>query len=180
MTLEALNRLDAAAAEREFSQCCGARRWSAQMAARRPFADFDALVHDADRVWLSLDPADWLEAFASHPRIGERLSSSEARADAPQDVRERSAMWSSREQAGIDEAAAETRERLVSANRDYEARFGFIYLVCAQGLSGDELLAIAQRRLSNSRDEELINAAEEQRKITHLRLARLVSSLPSE
>jgi OHCU decarboxylase len=175
MTLEALNGLDVASAERELCSCCGARRWVEQMASRRPFRDFDALVHDADKIWLSLEPVDWLEAFARHPRIGERAFSGEPGADRHATPGDRSIAWSVREQAGVDEASAATRERLASANREYEERFGFIYVVCAQGMSGDELLAVAERRLKNSRDEELVTAAEEQRKITHLRLAKLVS-----
>jgi OHCU decarboxylase len=176
MTLEALNELDVAAAERELGFCCGARRWAQRMAAKRPFRDFAAVVQEADKIWLSLDPADWLEAFASHPRIGEGPTSRGSDdAGSHEASNNRSAAWSAREQAGMDDASSATRLRLAAANREYERRFGFIYIVCAHGLSADQLLAVAERRLGNSRDEEVVNAAEEQRKITLLRLAKLVS-----
>jgi OHCU decarboxylase len=160
--LDALAPDDAATVLRA---CCGAPRWVAGMVAERPFETLDALLAVADEIWWALGPIDWLEAFAHHPRIGEQ------RAAIAQDAQ--AAAWSSREQAGAADAADPVRAALAEVNRAYEARFGHIYIVCAAGKSADELLAIAQARLANDPDVELRVAAEEQRKITRLRLETL-------
>jgi allantoicase len=169
MRLEELNALDLAGAERALLQCCGARRWAREMAGRRPFSDVGALEREADNIWRALDPADWLEAFAAHPRIGESATPGGFARSAG------TGGWAAREQAGMDRATDDLRQRLVTANRNYEDRFGFIYIVSATGKSADEMLAIAERRLEHSRDEELPVAAEEQRKITRIRLAKLLA-----
>jgi 2-oxo-4-hydroxy-4-carboxy-5-ureidoimidazoline decarboxylase len=140
------------------SQCCGSSRWVAAMVARRPFGSGDAALEAADEIWTSLNGDDWREAFAHHPRIGERTTSSVA----------------AKEQSGVNAAASEVREALEKANRDYEQRFGYIYIVCATGKTAEEMLAIAQARLENDPDTELRVAAEEQRKITRLRLQKLL------
>ncbi len=166
-SIQHLNAVPPEQAEAELLTCCGSRKWARQVAAQRPFADTAELLDTADAVWWSLDREDWLEAFRSHPRIGER------KAEAGQTAREK--QWSEREQAGIADAADATRQALVEGNRAYEERFGHIYLVCAAGKSGDELLAILTRRLNNDPETEIRVAAEEQRRITHLRLAKLLS-----
>lgn len=166
--LKRLNALPAEQAVAELLTCCGSREWARQMADRRPFSDTAELLNTADGVWWSLNRADWLEAFRSHPRIGER------KAEAGQTHREK--QWSEREQAGLGTAADGTRKALAEGNRAYEARFGHIYLVCASGKSGEELLAILTQRLGNEPETELRVAAEEQRKITRLRLEKLLSS----
>jgi OHCU decarboxylase len=181
MTLEELNTLDSASAEQELLQCCAARGWAREMASRRPFRDVHAVIQDADIIWRGLDPVDWLEAFAAHPRIGDSTrpggtakiggtdrTSVPAEAAGPD-------QWSAREQAGMDTATDALRQRLAAVNREYEDRFGFIYIVCATGKTPDEMLAIAEWRLKHSRDEELLTAAEEQRKITRIRLAKLIA-----
>jgi len=127
------------------------------MAARRPFASEAAALDAADRVWKSLFPADWLEAFRAHPRIGGR----EARG--PQ----------AEEQAGALSASETTRAALAEANRLYEERFGRIYIVCASGKGAEEMLDLCRRRLHNDAETELAVAAEEQRKITRMRLEKL-------
>ena len=132
-------------------------KWAEQFAKARPFQSWDEMLATSDRIWSSLDAADWLEAFAAHPRIGDRKPG-----------------WSSQEQAGINTAAAETMRELADVNRAYEEKFGFVYLVCATGKSADEMLAIAKSRVGNDRGTELKNAAEEQRKITAIRLEKLV------
>ena len=130
------------------------------MTAARPFDSAAAMAAAADAVWWSLDRADWLEAFAAHPRIGsDRADTSE---------------WSAREQAGVASASAGLRERLAAANCEYERRFGYIFIVCAMGKGADEMLAMLEDRLTNDADAELRSAAEEQRKITRLRLLKLV------
>lgn len=137
------------------------------MIAARPFnSDSDAL-DAADRIWNGLSSADWLEAFDHHPCIGER------NAAVQQDAK--GTAWSSQEQSGVTTAGADMKSRLARVNEEYERRFGFIYIVCATGKSADELLAIARTRLNNDPEKELRVAAEEQRKIMQLRLAKLLT-----
>jgi OHCU decarboxylase len=166
MRLDDLNAMDAEAAERELHRCCGSSRWARQMTAARPFAAFDATVRAADAQWSALDRADWLEAFAAHPKIGEGRADGLGAAD--------TARWAAAEQAGVSTAADVTRLRLARANRDYEARFGYIFIVCATGKTAGAMLDLLERRLRNDPDREIQIAAEEQRKITRLRLAKLL------
>jgi len=180
MTLEDLNALDPARAEQELVRCCGARRWASEMAARRPFRDLQAVERDAANIWRSLDEADWLEAFAAHPRIGDSpgvegsgAAERAGRTGQADPVRAPSD-WSAREQAGMDTAPDALRQRLAAANREYEQRFGFIYIVCATGKTAEEMLAIAERRLKSSREEELVTAVDEQWRITRIRLGQLI------
>lgn len=161
-----LNALSAEDAERELLTCCGSRAWARQMAAARPFADADALLARADSIWRNLDEADWREAFRSHPRIGER------KAEAGQTAREQA--WSAGEQSGMARAADATRDALADGNRAYEARFGYIYIVCATGRTADEMLAFLRSRLENDAAAEIRVSAEEQRKITRIRLEKLL------
>jgi len=157
--------LPAAPAAELLRPCCGASRWVAEMVARRPFGTLGELLAASDEVWWSLAPADWREAFAHHPRIGERSAA------VAQDAR--GAAWSAGEQARVDDASHDVRAELAEANRAYEARFGHIYVVCAAGRSADELLSVARARLDNDAETELRVAAEEQRRITRLRLEKL-------
>jgi 2-oxo-4-hydroxy-4-carboxy-5-ureidoimidazoline decarboxylase len=153
--------------------CCGASAWVSGMLARRPFGTLHRLLAEADEVWWSLTPDDWLEAFAHHPRIGERASA------VPQGERARA--WSSEEQRGASVAAAGMRQALAEANREYEARFGHIYLVSASGKTGAEMLASLRERLANDPATELRVAAAEQAKITRRRLSRMLdAAAPSE
>jgi OHCU decarboxylase len=172
MTLDEFNALDAASAERALLHCCGSGRWGREMAGRRPFTDRRTLERDADSIWRALDPADWLEAFAAHPRIGDTPPLAGGAGQAGEAGR--AGAWAAREQAGMDEATEDTRQRLAAANRRYEDRFGFIYIVCATGRTADEMLAAAEGRLRHTNDEELHTAAEEQRKITRIRLEKLI------
>jgi OHCU decarboxylase len=165
--LQRLNSLAPDDAERELLTCCGSREWARRVAACRPYADAADLMEHGDAVWWALREDDWREAFRSHPRIGER------RADAGQTEREKA--WSAGEQAGMDAAAGETQQALADGNREYEERFGFIYIVCATGKSADEMLGQLQQRISNDPATELRAAAEEQRKITRLRLEKLLA-----
>ena len=159
MTLDELNALPRESAADAFRACCGSSRWVDAMIARRPFASADALYSIADAIWWSLDAADWREAFSHHPRIGDRSATG----------------WASTEQRGAGSATADTRAQLAEANAQYERRFGYIYIVCATGKSAEEMLAIARARLENDPDAEVRVAAEEQRKITRLRLEKLLT-----
>lgn len=160
--------LDTASAERAsqlLGDCCGSTRWVRGMVSRRPFGSVERALSAADAVWQSLGPDDWKEAFSHHPRIGEHRSAARQS--------ERGASWAAGEQSGMGGAADATREALAVANREYEQRFGHIYIVCASGKTAEEMLADASARLRNDPDTELRVAAEEQRRITRLRLEKL-------
>ncbi len=137
------------------------------MAAARPFVNEAFLFDQAEKIWSNLSAKDWLEAFASHPKIGDKKA-------APKQ-QERSAEWSKGEQAGLDKTNDDTREQLAEANHLYQEKFGYIFIVCATGKTAEEMLAICRARLANSAEQELPVAAEEQRKITELRLKKLLS-----
>jgi len=132
------------------------------MVSRRPFGDTEELLESADHVWWGLAPADWREAFEAHPRIGAKKLEGE----------DRSRRWSEDEQAGAAGAREAILADLAEANRIYEERFGHIFIVCATGKSADEMLALLRARLGNDPESELRIAAEEQRKITRLRLLK--------
>lgn len=158
------NKLDPAAAAREILSCCGSTSWSEEMTTLRPFADEASLLISSDEVWRGLEPADWLEAFKSHPRIGESRASVA--------TGERSEHWSGQEQKNVSTGAEDVKQKLAEGNRIFEEKFGYIFIVCAAGKSATEILAILQRRLQNGPEAELREAAEEQRQITQLRLTK--------
>jgi OHCU decarboxylase len=162
LTVDSLNRLSMRDAAAAFHSCCGSTRWIDAMLRSRPFDSADDVMAAADKAWEDTEPADWHEAFAHHPRIGEKKSAAEQSAIA--------SGWSSEEQAG----AAGAGEELARMNKQYEERFGHIYIVCASGRSAAEMLDMARRRMSNDRETELRVAAGEQHKITRLRLAKLL------
>ena len=132
------------------------------MVARRPFGSRDALLNAAREEWWALSPADWLEAFSHHPRIGDRASLA-ARFPATHHL-------SAREQAAVGDVTADVLTALEDANQAYVDRFGFIFIVCATGKTANEMLELLRARLPNERDTELRIAAEEQARITELRL----------
>ena len=165
-SLDRLNELSTDDAQAEFLKCCGSRRWAESMTRGRPFRSVDELLAKADSVWWSLSEEDWLEAFRAHPKIGEK------KAAAAQSTQAQN--WSADEQSGTAGAAAATMKDLADGNLEYERRFGFIYIVCATGKSSEEMLTILKERLQNDPRAELRNAAEEQRKITRLRLEKLL------
>jgi OHCU decarboxylase len=166
--IERLNNLAREDAERELLKCCGSSRWASEMASRRPFGDADELMSVADEVWRALDEGDWLEAFLHHPKIGER------KAAEGQTRAERA--WSAAEQSGMSEADAAAREELARLNREYEEKFGYIFIVCASGKTPNEMLALLRARMGNEAAGEIKVAAEEQRRITRLRLRKLLES----
>ena len=166
--LARLNALDAGEAERELLKCCGSQAWARKLAAQRPFGETRELLQAADEIWWSLDASDWLEAFAAHPKIGGKRAARE------QDAQAQS--WSEQEQSGARDAGQATLDELAAANREYEERFGHIFIVCATGKTAGEMLALLRARLPNEAATELRNAAEEQRKITRLRLEKLLTT----
>ena len=157
------NSLDDEAAAREVLPCCGSRAWAAGLAAGRPFADAQRLAEASDRVWAALPESDWREAFDSHPRIGQQ----HARAATAESL-----AWSSDEQRAAMSVEDATKLALAEGNRQYEERFGRIFIVCAAGKSAAEILGILNARMKNTAAAELLEAAEQQRQITQLRLRR--------
>lgn len=166
ITVGELDDMAQPAAAEVLTDCCGSTRWVSEMIAARPFGSREAVFAAADRIWSSLSASDWVEAFEHHPRIGERTS---AVAQG-----KRGAEWSSREQAGIENAGDGVRKALAEVNQEYERRFGYIYIVCATAKTPEEMLALAQKRLRNAAAAEVRVAAEEQRKITRMRLEKLL------
>jgi OHCU decarboxylase len=158
------NFLPLAEAADEILPCCGSRAWAHGMAARRPLPDEAALLAKSDEVWRSLSESDWLEAFRSHPRIGESRT--------PNALLQRSAAWSEQEQSNVADAGDSVKIALAEANRAYELKFDRIFIVCATGKSPEEILQSLQRRLRNDEPTELLEAAEQQRQITQLRLRK--------
>jgi 2-oxo-4-hydroxy-4-carboxy-5-ureidoimidazoline decarboxylase len=163
--LDRLNRANREEATRILARCCGASRWVDTMLAHRPFADAAALRRAADAAFVRLGESDWLEAFSQHPKIGD-AASLRAKFIA-------NGQWSAEEQSGTTGAGEDVIAALAEGNAAYQERFGFIYIVCATGRSAAEMLADLRRRLNHTRAQELAIAAAEQRRITHLRLAKL-------
>ena len=161
-----LNSLTAEDAAKELLQCCGSRRWTEQMSSDRPYSTLEALLTHADRIWWALTPDDWLEAFRSHPKIGEKKASDKVSAQSQQ--------WSGQEQAEVSNAPQQTVDSLAELNRAYEQKFGFIFIICATGKTSEEMLAALKERLQHDSDTELRLAAAEQAQITKLRLKKLL------
>jgi allantoicase len=152
-----LNALFDEEAHRFFHTACASTAWVDRMIASRPFTEGAGVLTAALVAFDSLAEGDWLEAFAGHPRIGEKGD-----------------LQANREQSGTAEAEASLLGELAQANQAYEAAHGFTYIVYASGKTAQEMLDIARGRLVNTRDEELVNAAGEQRAITETRLRRML------
>lgn len=166
MEIAHLNAMGAAQAEAAFFLCCGASRWARALAAARPFEDWAALLAAAEAAWPTLTGDDWREAFTHHPQIGDieglRTRFADTRA------------WAGGEQAGSQSASDETLRALAAGNAAYLEKFGYIFIVCATGRSAAQMLDLLQARLPNAPDAELPLAAEEQKKITRLRMEKLL------
>ena len=166
--MEPWRRLDDASvheARERLRACCGSTRWVERMLERRPFGDQSSLLAAARDEWFGLGEDDWREAFAHHPRIGDRA-----------DLARRFAATrhlSEREQQGVEGAGADELSALAEANRVYEQRFGYIFIVCASGRTAAEMLALLRARLGNDPEVEIRVAAAEQAEITTLRLRGL-------
>ena len=165
LSLEQFNHLSREDAADALRQCCAAEDWIQAMVGTRPYGDLNAVLQRADQHWATMDEANLLEAFSAHPQIGnvETLRAKYANTKA----------LASGEQSAVSEADETTLQALATSNQDYLEKNGFIFIVCATGKSANEMLALLQARLPNSREQELVNAAEEQRKITALRLQKL-------
>ena len=156
--MELWQRIDSSSIEEAralLTRACGAHRWVDRMLIRRPFGSREALLAVAREEWLSLEESDFREAFSHHPKIGQKSADTVA----------------AKEQSGVQSARPEVLKTLEEANREYEKKFGYIFIVCASGKSADEMLAVLQQRLANDPATEIRIAAEEQARITALRLA---------
>ncbi len=183
-----LNGLPREDAERELVQCCSALSWVTAVAAGRPYPDLAALLAASDDAFLRMTPADVSTALDAHPRIGERFEPTVHSCEPGEDERHigsnlsteravhaKAAGWSRQEQAGVAGAGAETLAALTAGNHAYEKRFGHVFLICATGLSADEMLAALRQRLGNDPDTEMKIVREELRKITAMRLRKLLA-----
>lgn len=160
-----LNDLPTDEAAATFLECCGSQKWAQRMAGERPFKMLDDLYRSAEVIWAASTPADWLEAFAAHPRIGSTSSDRSA---------SRASGWSADEQSVAAKGGRTVKKKLAEANRLYEEKFGFIFIVCANGRTAEEMLDNCTDRLGNSAATEIKIAAREQQKITELRLNKLL------
>jgi len=167
MNLEQLNSFTADQANHTFMQCCTSSTWVSAMVNARPFTDKIAVIKQADSAWQELEEADYLEAFEGHPKIGD-VNSLRAKYANTKEL-------AGNEQGLVKEANDDVLEVLSQGNSDYEEKFGFIFIVCATGKSAKEMSDLLQARLPNSKAQELINAAEEQRKIFQLRIDKAFS-----
>jgi 2-oxo-4-hydroxy-4-carboxy-5-ureidoimidazoline decarboxylase len=156
------NSLDPADAAREVLPCCGSQVWASTLASRRPIADESSLIETSSAVCLALPEDAWQEAFNSHPRIGQTHAQTHAT--------EESLRWSAQEQFTALSADDATKLALEEANQRYEQKFGRIFIICAAGKTSAEILSILEARMQNDAATELRETAEQQRKITELRL----------
>ncbi len=166
LTLATLNAMPRDEAADALLACCGSRAWVEAMLVRRPFGTRSALLRTADDVSGMMHETDWLEAFAHHPRIGERA----AAAPVPDAARG----WSADEQTAVGDATDAMQRRLVALNTQYESQFGFVFIIRAAGRGAGEILDALERRLAHDRVTELGIAAAEQCEITRLRLEKLI------
>ena len=147
--------------------CCASNRWCEEMEEARPFFGDDDVHKKAIQIWNGLDESDWLEAFEGHPQIGNVQTLRAKFANTKQ--------IAGNEQAGVQSASEEVLRRLATANQDYLAKFGFIFIIFATGKSAAQMLELLEERLPRDRNQELKTAAQEQSKITSLRLKKLVT-----
>jgi 2-oxo-4-hydroxy-4-carboxy-5-ureidoimidazoline decarboxylase len=164
------NQLPARAARQTLLECCSAPGWPEQMTAGRPYSSAEDAIKQSGSIVAALSAADLAEALTGHPRIGQRPDTSQGAG--------RAADWSRREQAGVDADDAQTRQAFSQANLEYEQRFGHIYLVCASGRTGSELLALLRGRLQNEPEDEWQVVRTELQKINALRLRQLLAGAP--
>ncbi len=158
------NRMPIAEAAHAIFSCCGSKAWSQKIAARRPVVDEAGLREAADQTWRNLAQSDWIEAFNSHPRIGDSRPS--------QLSSQQSVEWSAQEQRQVAAADTAGKMALAEANREYERRFNRVFIVCASGKPVEEILEILRRRLKNDAETELQEAAEQQRQIMQIRIGK--------
>jgi len=149
--------------------CCGSTSWVSKMIQSKPFLSKKDLFDKSEKNWESCDKKDFLEAFTHHPKIGDINSLKQKFAN--------TLHWASNEQASVSNADMKTLELLQQKNIEYEQKYGYIFIVCATGKSAEEMLTILLSRLENDPNEEILVAANEQSKITTIRLNKLLNEL---
>jgi allantoicase len=165
--IEWFNQISTAQARKALFDCCGSKKWVAQMIARRPLSTGAEFLEASDRAYASLGRRDWIEAFHRHPAIGETRARGRQSKTAQQ--------WSASEQSGALNSSLQASAALAAGNRAYQSKFGHVFLICATGKTSEEILKNMRERLSNDPEVELRKAADEQRKITRLRLEKLLA-----
>ncbi|HEX7846500.1 MAG TPA: 2-oxo-4-hydroxy-4-carboxy-5-ureidoimidazoline decarboxylase [Chitinophagaceae bacterium] len=166
MTLHDFNILPKDKLVEELTKCCGSSAWVQKMLPFVPAEDLVELLEDAEEQWWLCSEADWKEAFTHHPKIGDIDSLKKKFAS--------TANWASNEQGAVNTASESTLKALAEGNKQYEEKFGYIFIVCATGKSAEEMLGMLQSRLQNNTTEEIRIAADEQSKITKLRIEKLL------
>jgi 2-oxo-4-hydroxy-4-carboxy-5-ureidoimidazoline decarboxylase len=166
MSIEQINQAETEEAKHLFRQCCTSETWIGRMVNARPYESAEAVRSAADHHWQGLADEDYLQAFDGHPKIGD-VGSLKAKYANTKEL-------AAGEQSAVNQANEATIAALADGNSAYQLKFGFIFIVCATGKSAGQMLELLQARLPNDRQQELINAAEEQRKIFHLRLEKLL------
>jgi 2-oxo-4-hydroxy-4-carboxy-5-ureidoimidazoline decarboxylase len=166
MTLHDFNTLPRQQLTEELTKCCGSSAWVNRMLPFIPADDMVELLEDAEEQWWLCTQDDWKEAFAQHPMIGD-IESLKKKFASTDD-------WAAGEQGSIQTATPEVLEALAEGNRKYKERFGYIFIVCATGKSASEMLVLLQERLLNDPQTEINIAADEQNKITKLRIEKLL------
>lgn len=166
-TLEQFNSLSDSEATAKLLTCCTSEAWAKSLAAKKPFADVDAMLSASDASWneAAKSEANLMEAFEGHPQIGN--------VDSLKEKYRNTQASAAHEQSGASEADDSVLEALAKGNQDYLDKFGFIFIVFATGKSAQQMLDLLLARLPNSRETELANAAAEQNKITSLRIKKM-------
>jgi len=167
MTLDHFNNFSASQQKEELFKCCGCTAWSEKLVQQSPFASIEKLKQSSDEIWWQCEQKEWLEAFTHHPKIGDVKSLEKKFASTKE--------WASGEQSSVTTASQDVLHQLKDGNEEYEKKFGYIFIVCATGKSATEMLVLLNNRLLNSPDAEIKIAAQEQNKITHLRIDKLFS-----
>ena len=165
MTIADFDHLKVEEKKKLLFNCCGSTAWVKGMMEIFPVNDLVDLLEYAEEKWYDCNPADWLEAFEHHPKIGDTESI--------HTTTSLSNDYAAKEQEGIESAEKNILNDLKKANEDYLENFGYIFIVFATGKSAEEMLEILNSRMNNDPHEELNIAAGEQNKITRLRLEKL-------
>jgi 2-oxo-4-hydroxy-4-carboxy-5-ureidoimidazoline decarboxylase len=165
MRLGEFNKLSIIQAKNELLKCCGSNSWADKVMEQFPFSSINTIKSISDIVWFSCKKTDWLEAFSNHPKIGEKASDNS--------TFQSTKNWAENEQSGVQNAKSDLLSKLAEGNKHYADKFGFIFIICATGKSAEEMFENLNQRMNNDIEKEIRIAAEEQNKITHLRIDKL-------
>ncbi|GAA0852233.1 2-oxo-4-hydroxy-4-carboxy-5-ureidoimidazoline decarboxylase [Aliiglaciecola litoralis] len=168
MKLEQLNQLDDASAQDWFSKCCAASQWTHMMSAKRPYSSVEQIEDYTRKIWPDLTEKDYRQAFEAHPMIGDINSLKKKFAS--------TSGLAQQEQSGAVGAEPSVLQRLSQLNHEYLAKNGFIFIICATGLSAQQMLTELELRIANSTEQEIAIAAGQQLKITLLRIRKNLAS----